>query len=308
MDNDDYTAKMTELIELLRVIGNDTQQCEVKECKRRISSTITETLSAFSNGNGGYIILGLSEKAGFTPVEGFDARAMQEALSQACEKLTPVVRPVIVTCPFEGANLVFSVIDEMLPREKPCFVSSVGPHGGSYIRTGDGDRKMTAYEVDRLIDEQRQPEHDIAVVPEATLDDLNPTLVHALLECERDRHPHVFAERSDMDMMLDLRILRRMPTGHPADDTVKHAADCDPAGTASREDDTDIGADTRRPGSHPCRAPRLRDCWPSAGIRRSSFPGSTSPSPSTPVPHATTCSPATHGSSPPKPSPARSRS
>ena len=32
MDNDDYTAKMTELIELLRVIGNDTQQCEVKEC------------------------------------------------------------------------------------------------------------------------------------------------------------------------------------------------------------------------------------------------------------------------------------
>ena len=99
-----------------------------------------------------------------------------------------MVRPVIVTCPFEGANLVFAVIDEMLPREKPCFVSSVGPHDGSYIRTGDGDRKMTSYEVDRLLDEQRQPEHDIAVVPEATLDDLNPTLVHALLECERDRH------------------------------------------------------------------------------------------------------------------------
>ena len=70
MDNDDYTAKMTELIELLRVIGNDTQQCEVKECKRRISSTITETLSAFSNGTAVHHP-GLSEKAGFTPVEGF---------------------------------------------------------------------------------------------------------------------------------------------------------------------------------------------------------------------------------------------
>ena len=86
---DDYTAKMTELIELMRMIGNDTQQCEVKECKRKISSTITDTLSAFSNGSGGWIILGLSEKNGFTPVEGFDARAMQEALSQACEKMTP---------------------------------------------------------------------------------------------------------------------------------------------------------------------------------------------------------------------------
>ena len=49
---DDYTAKMTELIELMRMIGNDTQQCEVKECKRKISSTITDTLSAFSNGSG----------------------------------------------------------------------------------------------------------------------------------------------------------------------------------------------------------------------------------------------------------------
>ena len=245
MDNDDYTAKMTELIELMRVIGNDTQQCEVKECKRKISSTITETLSAFSNGNGGYIILGLSEKAGFTPVEDFDARAMQEALSQACEKLTPVVRPVIVTCPFEGANLVFAVIDEMLPREKPCFISSIGPHGGSYIRTGDGDRKMTAYEVDRLLEEQRQPEHDIAVVPEATLDDLNPKLVHALLERERERHPHVFEERSDTDMMLDLRILRRVPADRPADDTVehavKHAADHAPTETSDTEDGANTG-------------------------------------------------------------------
>ncbi|MBW3083457.1 ATP-binding protein [Bifidobacterium phasiani] len=220
MDNDDYTAKMTELIELMRIIGNDTQQCEVKECKRRISTTITETLSAFSNGNGGYIILGLSEKAGFTPVEGFDARSMQEALSQACEKLTPVVRPVIVTCPFEGANLVFAVIDEMLPREKPCYVTASGPHGGSYIRTGDGDRKMTEYEVDRLLEEQRQPEHDIAVVPEATLDDLNPTLVRALLDRERERHPHVFANRSDDDMMLDLRILRERPQDDDADAAV----------------------------------------------------------------------------------------
>lgn len=56
MDNDDYTAKMTELIRLMRAIGNDTQQCEVKECAHKISTTITDTLSAFSNGNGGYII------------------------------------------------------------------------------------------------------------------------------------------------------------------------------------------------------------------------------------------------------------
>ena len=153
---DDYTAKMTELIELMRLIGNDTQQCEVKECKRKISSTITDTLSAFSNGSGGWIILGLSEKNGFTPVEGFDARAMQEALSQACEKMTPVVRPVIVTCPFEGANLVFARIDEMLPRDKPCFTTALVPKGATNVTKGDGNRLMHYYVVTRLDREHKK--------------------------------------------------------------------------------------------------------------------------------------------------------
>ncbi|PJM73034.1 dihydroorotate dehydrogenase [Bifidobacterium primatium] len=205
---DDYTAKMTELIALMRLIGNDTQQCEVKECKRKISSTITDTLSAFSNGSGGWIILGLSEKNGFTPVEGFNARSMQESLSQACEKMTPVVRPTIVTCPFEGSNLVFARVDEMLPRDKPCFISAIGAHGGSFIRTGDGDRRMTSYEVDRLIEEHLQPTYDLDIVPEATRDDFDPVLVDGLLARVREQHPHVFADRSDTEALLDLQALR----------------------------------------------------------------------------------------------------
>ncbi|KFI50517.1 ATP-binding protein [Bifidobacterium biavatii] len=205
---DDYTAKMTELIELMRLIGNDTQQCEVKECKRRISSTITDTLSAFSNGSGGWIILGLSEKAGFTPVEGFNARAMQESLSQACEKMTPVVRPTIVTCPFEGTNLVFARVDEMLPRDKPCFLTEQGPYNGSYIRTGDGDRHMNSYEVDRLIEEHLQPTYDLDIVAHATIDDLDPALVSGLLARVREQHPHVFADRTDTDTLIDLQVLR----------------------------------------------------------------------------------------------------
>lgn len=205
---DDYTEKMTELIELMRLIGNDTQQCEVKECARRISSTITDTLSAFSNGSGGWIILGLSERNGFTPVEGFNARAMQESLSQACEKMTPVVRPTIVTCPFEGANLVFARVNEMLPRDKPCFLTEQGPYGGSYIRTGDGDRHMNSYEVDRLIEEHLQPTYDLDLVPHASVDDLDPTLTARLLTRVREQHPHVFADRSDEDTLLDLQVLR----------------------------------------------------------------------------------------------------
>ena len=118
---------------------------------------------------------------------------MQEALSQACEKMTPVVRPVIVTCPFEGANLVFARIDEMLPRDKPCFTTALGPHGGSFIRTGDGDRRMTSYEVDRRIEEHLQPTYDLDIVPGATTDDLDPQLVAGLLAL--GRYPQKFYPR-----------------------------------------------------------------------------------------------------------------
>lgn len=74
--NEEWLARV---IHHLRAIGNDTQQYEVKEAKGALPKSIVETLSAFSNAQGGFVILGISEKNGFVPVEGFDARKMQDA-------------------------------------------------------------------------------------------------------------------------------------------------------------------------------------------------------------------------------------
>lgn len=63
-----------ELVEKFRKIGSDTQDCEVKEAVRKLPESLPETISAFANKEGGIIILGLSKKLNFTPVEGFDAK------------------------------------------------------------------------------------------------------------------------------------------------------------------------------------------------------------------------------------------
>ena len=42
---------------------------------------------------GGILILGLSERRGFTPVEGFNARRLHNALLSACDTITPPCRP-----------------------------------------------------------------------------------------------------------------------------------------------------------------------------------------------------------------------
>lgn len=199
---------------LMRTIGIDLQSFEVKTSKKELSKDIEETLSAFSNGSGGTIICGLSEKDGFTPVPGFDPKSIQDALANVChEKMTPPVRPEIKIFMFEGAPVLAASINEMRPSEKPCYITRRRQYEGSFIRTGDGDRKLTPYEVERLLDEHRQPRYDAAIVPEATPDDLNKDVLDNLLKRERRIHARNFASLSDEEALVKLSVLRRDSEG-----------------------------------------------------------------------------------------------
>ena len=200
---------LADLIAAMRQIGNDTSSCEVKSAKGGLPANTTETLSAFSNGSGGYLILGISEKDGFVPVEGFDARRIQDALCSTCEKLSPVVRPHIEIIPFEGTPVVCARIFEMRPRDKPCHIAARNAYGGSFVRTGDGDRRMTPYEVDRLLEEHRQPRHDDEIVPESTIDDLDPTLLEGFVRRQRELHPRILGALDAEDILLNLHVVRR---------------------------------------------------------------------------------------------------
>lgn len=205
--------ELNDLILQMRQIGNDTQTCEVKESRKEIPENITDTLSAFSNGEGGTIILGVSEKEGFIPVESFDARAMQEALSAKCDLMTPRVRPSIEILPFEGANVLVAHVPAMPVKDQPCYITTKGRYQGSYIRTGDGDRKLTQYEVDRLIEERSQPTFDDDTVPEATLDDLDKNLLTPFISRQRELHPRIFGTRSDEDIIIGMHVAKRDDDG-----------------------------------------------------------------------------------------------
>lgn len=186
--------ELTTLIENLRIIGTDIYRYEVKTS---IGKTIVETLSAFSNGNGGHIIVGLEEKTNFSPAHNFNAKQCQDQLTSFGAQLTPRVRPEIDLIPFEGSTLLVAYIPPMLSDSKPCYVTERGRYGGSYIRTGDGDSKLERYEVDRLIEEKHQPTWDKTPVPNATVDDLEDPQLNAFLDFHRHNRPKTFADGRD---------------------------------------------------------------------------------------------------------------
>ena len=81
-------ADLLHALEVMRTSGTDTQSIEVKSCVGGLTKDLPRTISAFSNGSGGTLVLGISEEEGFAPAPGFDIKKTQDALSSLCmEKL-----------------------------------------------------------------------------------------------------------------------------------------------------------------------------------------------------------------------------
>lgn len=180
------------VVERLRRLGLEPTEIEVKAAVGGLPKTVAETLSAFANGDGGTLLLGLDED-GFLPAAGFNASAIRDALADAChQKVTPPIRAAIEVEDIDGAQVVRLDVDEFDPVDKPCFVTDRGEYNGSFIRGGDGDRRLSRYEVTQLLSNRGQPLDDQEIVAEATLDDLDPRLVEQVLRRAAERSPRAF--------------------------------------------------------------------------------------------------------------------
>ena len=137
-------------LERLRKNGKDDETVEVKSWGRlplsKGSKSFWESLSAFANTNGGYILLGLS-KPDFTPVEGFDSQASIQFIraglnpqDRDAQKVEPVPHHEIHEMTVDGAEVVLVSVSP-LSVNGPCYYLPVGITNGSFKRVGDEDRK-----------------------------------------------------------------------------------------------------------------------------------------------------------------------
>lgn len=194
---------------LLRSYGAEDGRIEAKRAERKLPDSLVDTMASFANTTGGLILLGVDEAAGFT-VTGVaePAKVLADLVSAARDKLVPPLQPSAGLSVIEDRTVVWAYVNELPRAEKPCYLAGRGLHRGSYIRLGDGDRRLTSEEVQQLIADRGQPQFDVEVVESASVEDLDQRGLAEFLTRVRERSPRPFSSVDDTTALRMLNVLR----------------------------------------------------------------------------------------------------
>ena len=206
-----------ELRELVAHIQQtDTEQTAV-EVKAAHGGTphkpVREAMSAFANrSGGGVIVLGLDEAHGFQAVGVGDAGRLQREIADlASNEMVPALRPEFTVVEMNGKPVVAVEVGEVSADQKPCYYRSAGLQGGSFIRVGPSNRRMSAYEIFGYQSAREQQNHDADPVLDATVDDLDRTVIDAYLRRLQRVGARAVAQNVSFDDALrQLRIVREV--------------------------------------------------------------------------------------------------
>lgn len=196
-------------IERMRLAGTDLAGYEMKSAAGGFPKSTADSISAFANTSGGAIVFGIVEGKGFHAVRDLDVKMIQSGCAHAARELVEPPQAVdIRVLEFEGCPVVVVNVQGAPVREKPVYVKKLGLANGSYVRTGDGDHKMSRYEIDRFIEnQQRVARNDIAIVPDATLADLDESLLAGWLANARTTTLDRSIGAGDEDLMANRRVV-----------------------------------------------------------------------------------------------------
>ncbi len=182
-------------IHTLRRLGGEPSRIEAKSARGGLPRSARETLSAFSNTNGGLILLGVDEESGFASVPLPDPHGLLDSLVQmARDDIEPALQIDAALVDVDGHLVIAAEVPLLTGERRPAYVKAAGISTGSYIRGGDGDRRMTEAEIALVIGARTQPRHDVEPVPGTTADGLDKVEVSrtlARVRADAPRTAHV---------------------------------------------------------------------------------------------------------------------
>lgn len=173
----------------LRRQQTDDGHVEVKTSARKLSTDIWDSVSAFANTSGGLIILGLSEKDGFAPVDGFALDVVRDQFIEGIgdggvqgARLTSPPAYGIARETVDSLPVLAITIAANQPGNRPCFVTAKGLPAGAYKRVDDKDIRLSSTEVFEMQHELIASNADREIVAEADESDLDTDVIDDLIE------------------------------------------------------------------------------------------------------------------------------
>ncbi len=162
-----------ELIERLK--GYEWTDIEFKEARHAVPKNAYETVSAFANTEGGWLVFGVRDGAGGFEIVGvLEVDKVQNdflGTLRSGQKLNRVITAKERLIEDDDKALLVFHIPEARRQDKPVYLD--GNIRQSFLRRGAGDQRCTEAEIERLLRDAADERHDgevVAIDPERCFD------------------------------------------------------------------------------------------------------------------------------------------
>ena len=149
--------------ELIARLGKyEWKDVEFKKAQQGVPKNAYETVSAFANTAGGYLVFGVQDADGSFEIVGvieFD-KVQNDFLSslRSSDKLNHAINVQEDVVEHDGKTLLVFYVPEARRREKPVYLD--GDIRKSYIRRGAGDERCTQTEIERFLRDAADSTYD----------------------------------------------------------------------------------------------------------------------------------------------------
>lgn len=182
------------LATLLERLGSETLELEFKAAQGGIPKSLWETISAFANTSGGWLVLGVKESNNNFIVEGLpNASKVLDDFYNTLRSTSKINYPVCSASDahietLDNKEIIVIRVPEISRQDRPIYING-NPYNGTYVRRHTGDHHCTKPEVDRMMREASAVGADSAILAGFNLDDIDQEALASYRRLYQTLHP-----------------------------------------------------------------------------------------------------------------------
>ncbi|MBD1890518.1 RNA-binding domain-containing protein [Coleofasciculus sp. FACHB-SPT9] len=195
-------------------IGED-QDLEFKSADGGLPKDLWETVSAFANTDGGYIVLGVSESKGRLVISGVRnpdgaQKNFWDILNNQQKLNVPICSNSDVQVPkVDGHSLITIWVPRAARTQRPVYINN-NPMTGTYKRNYEGDYRCTQDEVRQMLRDANDDPQDFQILEGFDLTDLDSETLKSFRQRFSSREPdHPWLALDDQNLLCQLGGWRR---------------------------------------------------------------------------------------------------